>query len=540
MHGRIEQRLAWTLAIIAACGAPVAARGQQPDSPLPPNVAGYAQVGAPQMPGPAVQQVSTATGPAADGSLAALAAQVADLQKQIQDIQGKAAAAAATAAGMPTVHLGGMIQTDYAFFSQDAISRSQYGNVEDGAEFRRARLKAYGEGFGIMDYCAEMEFGVLATTALAGTGTAAYTSGLNYGKSIKGAVPFEPYSEQVSFKDVFIGLHELPVAGNFRIGHFKEPFGLEQQTSDRFTTFMERSMADEGCIVPGRNIGMMFYNWTENQRATWAMGVYKGNVGTDPGFIDQSDYGNWSATGRVTCLPWYDEATNGAGLLHLGFAWSYRDIGTIPLTQAVDASNPAILTTQVFPYSISSRPEAHLGPKVVSLSLATLEDVELVGTELAYVNGPLSFQSEFYGAFLNEQGATKDNFINGGYAYVSYFLTGEHRVYNRQSASFDRLSPYENFFRVRDEDGCVQMGKGAWEVAYRYSWVTLDDPASGLTTKGGWAIDHTIGLNWYLNPYLRIMWNYVHSTDHPDGSVIANAGKTGQMDTFEMRAALDF
>jgi phosphate-selective porin OprO/OprP len=540
MQGRIEQRLAWTLALMAACGATTVARGQQLDSPVAPNPVGYAPEGVAQAPSPAYQPASTNTQSAVDDPLAV---RLSCVEQQLQDIQAKDAAAKKKAAGMPTAIVGGMIQTDFAWFHQNNTSFAQYGNVEDGAEFRRARLKAYGEGFGIMDYCAEMEFGVLATLAVA---PSAYTAGMNYGK--KAAVPFLPYSEQVSFKDVFIGLHELPLVGNFRIGHFKEPFGLEQQTSDRFTTFMERSMADEGCIVPGRNIGMMVYNWTEDQRATCAMGAFKMNIPSDPGFIDQSDYGNWSVTSRVTWLPWYDEATNGRGLLHLGFACSYRDIGTIPTTQAIDWSNPSSLAS-VFPFSISSRPEAHLGPKVVSLSLNTLEDVELIGAELAYVDGPLSFQSEFYGAFLHEgaeaaaQGLHGNDFINGGYAYVSYFLTGENRTYNRKSGCFDRISPNENFFRVRDEDGCVQCGKGAWEIGYRYSWVTLDDPAAGLgTTKaaGGWAIDHTLGLNWYLNPYMRLMWNYVYSIDHPDGSVVGTSKQTSNMSTFEMRAAIDF
>ena len=34
---------------------------------------------------------------------------------------------------------------------------------------------------------------------------------------------------------------DLPVLGNVRVGHFKECFGLEQLTSDNYTTFMERS-----------------------------------------------------------------------------------------------------------------------------------------------------------------------------------------------------------------------------------------------------------------------------------------------------------
>ena len=172
-------------------------------------------------------------------------------------------------------------------------------------------------------------------------------------------------------------------------------------------------------------------------------------------------------------------------------------------------------------------------------------DYKLIGTELAYVYGPLSFQTEYYGAMMNLlNGGATDSYISGGYAYVSYFLTGENRTYNKKAGCFDRVKPYENFFRVRDEDGCVQTGLGAWEVGYRYSWLDLNDGSTANMFKGGLAIDHTLGLNWYLNPNLRLMWNYVHSTDTPGAntpsSVSTGATAKGYMDTFEMRAALDF
>ena len=74
------------------------------------------------------------------------------------------------------------------------------------------------------------------------------------------------------------------------------------------------------------------------------------------------------------------------------------------------------------------------------------------------------------------------NNFYGGYAFVSYFLTGENRPYNRKMGVFDRVKPYEDFFRVRDCDGNVSTGHGAWELAYRFSYIDMLD---GMTrTKG--------------------------------------------------------
>ena len=123
----------------------------------------------------------------------------------------------------------------------------------------------------------------------------------------------------------------------------------------------------------------------------------------------------------------------------------------------------------------------------------------------------LSPSAEVFGATVNRQGGVNNNF-NGTYAYVSYFLTGENRPYNRKMGVFDRVKPYEDFFRVRTCDGNVCTGRGAWEVAYRFSYIDMLD---GLTTKGaGMATDHTFGLNWYMNPFTRVMFNYVHSDRH--------------------------
>ena len=45
---------------------------------------------------------------------------------------------------------------------------------------------------------------------------------------------------------------------------------------------------------------------------------------------------------------------------------------------------------------------------------------------------------------------------------------------------FDRVRPYEDFFRVRTATA-HGTGLGAWELAYRFSYIDMLD---GLTTKG--------------------------------------------------------
>jgi phosphate-selective porin OprO and OprP len=163
-----------------------------------------------------------------------------------------------------------------------------------------------------------------------------------------------------------------------------------------------------------------------------------------------------------------------------------------------------------------------------------LDDVNTrdeLGLELANVYGPLSFQSEYYVNYIDRY-KNPDCKTQGAYAYVSYFLTGESRPYDRSRGVFGRVKPFENFFRVRDHEGNVFTGKGAWELKYRYSWLdAYDDGLLGYQTCG----DHTVGVNWYLNPYTRFMLEYIHS-----GIDRHRVDEVGSLEIVQMRAQIDF
>ena len=175
----------------------------------------------------------------------------------------------------------------------------------------------------------------------------------------------------------------------------------------------------------------------------------------------------------------------------------------------------------------------------LSTSNTTLTDVndwQVVDGEAALVYGPFSVQSEVFGMTVDRFGGVNNNFP-ARMPYVSYFLTGENRPYNRKMGVFDRVRPYENFFRVRTCDGTRATGLGAWEVAYRFSYIDMLD---GLKVTGaGMATDHTFGLNWYMNPFTKVMFNYVHSTDTYNKSNTQRI-TGGEIDQFEVRFAMDF
>jgi len=504
MYGNIHRQLAILSAAVVLSGVSAIAPGQEIWDPYAP----------PLDPAYAARSSSGNNMAETDAYLISnnrqrskLADEVAALKEELQKIKDKQAADEKKAAGRPSVTAGGRFYADWTAYDQNAASITQIGDQQNGFEFRRARIFLQGEAFNVIDYKVQYDFAdnesalssVSSTTSdLGGFLPSPVVTSVSSSSSILG-VP--------GFRDVYLTIKELPVLGHVRVGHYKEPFGLEQLTSSKYITLIERGLLT--AFTPERNVGVMAFDHSENERMTWAIGAFISENDDDPP-IFRDDDGGTALTMRYTCLPWYDEATEGRGLLHLGLAYSYRDMADDTV-------------------SFRERPEAHLGSRVVDTGTITgVPNYQQLGLEAAFVYGPWSVQSEYMAAFVDRTAATDVDF-NGFYVYTSYFLTGENRNYKRTAGTFDRIKPYENFFRVRTEDGSVRTGWGAWEIGYRFSTLDLNDTG----VAGGNVSDHTIGLNWYLNPYTRLMFNYVNSD-------LRSGGTTGNMNIFETRAQIDF
>jgi phosphate-selective porin OprO/OprP len=297
------------------------------------------------------------------------------------------------------------------------------------------------------------------------------------------------------FKDVYAGLRKLPVVGTLRVGHFKEPAGLEQQMSSKYITFLERGLPD--IFTPGRNAGIGINNTAHDDRMTWAVSFQR-NV-NDSG-EDFSSSGNYNLTGRVTGLPIFEE--EGKRLLHIGgwYSHQFRDM-------------------EVLRYR--SRPEANTISRLVdtgSTGIVT-KGVDLVGLELAFVDGPLSIQGEYMHSFVATNGGAPSVDFGGHYMEASYFLTGEQRQYKQSAGAFDRTKPKSPF-------SLSEGSWGAWQVATRWSRVDLSDGP----VRGGILTNYSLGVNWYLYSNLRFMTNYV--LGHRNG--------LGDVHIFQSRVSLDF
>jgi phosphate-selective porin OprO/OprP len=389
----------------------------------------------------------------------------------------------------PSFVFSGQVQADEVWFGQDAASRADVGDLQDGVQFRRLRIGARGTSFKVLEYSLGVDFAL---------------------------------ANQPSYLDNYLEWKELPLLQNIRAGHYFEPFSLERVTQNRNNTFMERSLVDT--FAPARNMGVMTYGNTENELATWAIGTFRTN--SDNTGNDSFDSGQ-ALTMRGTWLPWWDEPSDGRFYMHLGAAYSYRKAFQNQVrfrnTPEIRKQQPSGTFGPVGPPSPSNYINGQPGPFApifVDTGNIKADDFQLFDPEFALILGPLSLQSEYAFAFVDQSGGPP-LFFNGYMAQVSYFLTGEHRPYDRKQGIHTRLEPFEDFFRVRTRSQGVQNGLGAWEVAARFSNIVLNDK----NVKGNNLTDFTIGLNWYLNPYTRWKFNYIRAflEDERNGNSLTDA-----------------
>lgn len=351
------------------------------------------------------------------------------------------------------VKLGGHVQLDYVNWAQ--ASPSIVGD-QDYFEFRRLRLAADGVGYGVFDFRLQLTL-----------------EPESVGESTNVMSP--------DVKDAYFSMNEIPYFGRLRIGNFFVPFGLEQVTNDTNNIFLERSIPTQGVFTADREVGVALYNCTEDKNMTWATGIFIDSI--SEGLKERiDDAQGYRISGRVTWLPYYDEPSDGRYLVHTGAGVLFTD----------DQDNRVRFRT---------RPQIHEGPRLIDSGILDADTYVTANTEFAVVWGRVTLQSEGYVAnvFLNDAG---DATIGGAYAHLSYFLTGENRIYERfgqHGAQFGRNVPYTNVFWVKGA-----RGFGAWELKARWSNLNL------TTVDAGQYNDMTFGVNWYWSDRTRVMFDWIH------------------------------
>lgn len=287
------------------------------------------------------------------------------------------------------------------------------------------------------------------------------------------------------------------------MGHFKEFFSLEQMTSSKYTMFMERALPVT-TFAPGRNMGIGFFRNFLGDHMTAGVGIW--------GDADNYGQGSWTdggyhITGRWTWLPWAPCDCE-QRFLHVGLSAGYQG----------ETRNVRYRT----------RPEVHLGPRIVDTGAFAADSAILLGAEIAFSYDRFFAAGEWIGSMV-ESSIANDPFYWGFYGEAGYMLTGGTRPFKRSYGTWNRVKPCKNFL----EDSCCDLGGVA--LAARFSYVNLDEGVAAVS-YGGVASDITVGVNWYLNPMTLVRFNY----SYIDIENLRNTGVDGTLNVFGMRFQIEF
>ena len=268
--------------------------------------------------------------------------------------------------------------------------------------------------------------------------------------------------------------YSVPKSGlSFMVGNFKEPFGMERLNSSRLLTFLERS-SPTNAFALGRRIGVSGRYYNQYGQLTLAAMGHELGTRIDKGQRDDGMSGNL----RLSVAPVNQHGKN----LHVGFGYSSKNPETLPDL----AENTIEIRARTENYVFDPK-QLHTGD-IKDVNYYTRYNYELMG-----IKGPFYFQAEAFSTEIFRWYDKPEVNLRGAYATLSWTLTGETRYY----------------YIDEGEVGPIEKPKrnwGALEVAARVSYTDLNDLGAGI--RGGSSKQLMLGLNYYPNTSIRLMFNY--------------------------------
>lgn len=342
-------------------------------------------------------------------------------------------------------------------------------------------------------------------------------AGKLYGWTYKIEPDFAPNNASggasIAFQDVYLATTLGP--GEIQLGQRKPFRAMEDLTSSNDVLMIERPFASSsgGTFKGGTDREFqegVFYHGNGDSY-TWGTSFASLRRDNGPGTE------GWSSSARGTLAPLDGEGS----VVHVGLSFSYEH----------PANNQGASPTTT-PEGVGAGGYAYAGRRGPTINLgSTTHHVSTGGLEYANAFGPWFLQAEYMNQLELGDGsnfAPDNQTIQAWYVQTGFFLTGETRPYKKADGVFTNPKP--------------KNGYGAIELTARYDDAkNKDNPAAcnASATAAGTADKCevsaiTFGANYYVNPRVRFMLNYILGK-----ADLGSAGKD-EPRTLAARAQLSF
>jgi phosphate-selective porin OprO/OprP len=292
-------------------------------------------------------------------------------------------------------------------------------------------------------------------------------SGKAYGWDYKLEQDFAAGTNLDGLRDAFIS--KAFGKNRVTIGHFKPYRAMEELTSSNEILMMERPFASATGLFNGRQFqqGLGYLYSGDNFTA----GFSGFNLRSAAGARNEGV----GASGRVTFAPINTEQST----LHFG-GWAS--------TENLNLGSPDL--TAVANYAGRRGP----AQTIATVTGASGDSMTAVGVEAAASFGPLFLQGEYAMADFGRP-VGGDHEVETWYVQGAYIIGG-HRAYKAATGVFGAPK---------------YVDKGIWEITARYDVIENKDIFRREATS------MIFGVNYYLNPAMRIMFNYTRGENEVNG-----------------------
>ncbi len=294
---------------------------------------------------------------------------------------------------------------------------------------------------------------------------------------------------------------------HFRFGQMKPPFSTDWWTLDNRVNFVERAASTP--LYPFFDRGFWLWGPLFNDTLIWNASIFTG-AGIEPDHKTGDIDDHKDLVGKIFWSPFKN--TENLYLKDIHFC--------IQGTHGAQS-----VPTERF------EKKGFRTPNYESLfwrwndKTMTLGSRSRLGAELHWIYGPFLVSSEWIGVYYRDMDDDEGTFkgekgkITSWTVWTSYFLTGEKKEVSNWG--WRDPKPKKNFDPFKGT-------WGAWEILGRYTHTETDKTFFdlGILEGASRADEYTLGINWTLNPMVKMQLNHVYinsnglcsgaSSDNPD------------------------
>ena len=387
--------------------------------------------------------------------------------------------------------IGGLLIMDAITVDQSDCNHSTYGDVPNMYPIREARLGVKGTGYDFINYEATFAFQVNDSQRSAGS----------------------------LFKNIFVGVKNVPFFQSVKVGHFKVETCMSERdfliNSPTISYFSGNTMS----FSPHRRFGVGSTRLYADKKLRIYNGIYSGRGFNDGACVLDDDPG-LILDARVTMVPYSceDACGNLREILHIGGSAYWFFPGETSMLR------------------MRARPTSWTGGMqyLLNSAIPLEKGYNVCEGEAAWQRGQLGIISETFVANIRNNGTSW-----GSTLATRYFLRpGNYRTYSYDGGGFAAPHLVSNLGKSENNTGVMPDTFGELELVGAYAYTNMDNLKNVPAATYGELHEVIYGLNWWWSPDLR--WSAAYTQAFVNSAFRGESKRKSSNNTVNVQVNMQF